>query len=331
MEVILRQFSTQGFAAVDGQVMRDTLKAFGATEADLDEHAEMWNALGDDPVYDFRKTSQTRWNLDEGFETWKRLERSPFRIPAKKEADGTVTLENAELGKLERWFPEAKDAFLDSTVHHACMRFMRFFLKEKTRMEESSGKTTEGLGYISGSHQFRIEFKAASAEEEEKRNKEREGKTTFDHSPTPEGVHQDGAAVVMIMYVNSGNMGRRSGESRVYSKDQKNGVMTADQSAVARKETRIVERNLATPFECFLLNDRDVKHDNKPIFPKDTTQYSFRDVHVIWVREFNEADLNDPRKEHPTKKVEVKVVGEDVQYANLERASSRNLTGGYGM
>jgi len=124
----------------------------------------------------------------------------------------------------------------------------------------------------------------------------------------------------MIIYINSGNMGHRSGESRIYTEDQPNGPMNRDQSAAARKTTRIAERNLATPFECFLLNDRLVKHDNKAITPKDKTQYAFRDVHVIWAREFNEDDKKDPRGEHPSEKLQITEFVEDALFANLDRA-----------
>jgi len=312
MEVILRAVRQQGFATIDGQVMRDVLKnEFGATEEHLDAYANHWNNLGDDPTpYDFRKTSQTRWNVPEDFASLTRLERSSFRIPYG---------ENAVKGSQERWFPEATPDFVNSTVHHACMRFMRFFLKETAKMDDTT-ETEDGLGYISGSHQFRIEVKPLSPEAEAKKKADQGDKDTFDDSPTPEGVHQDGAKVVMIMYINSNNMGHRSGESRIYLKDQPNGPLNRDQSAVARRNTRIAERNLSTPFECFLLNDREVKHDNKQIFPLDKTKYASRDVHVIWAREFNEDDQKDPRGEHPSHKVAYNEFQEDVEFAMLDRS-----------
>merc|ERR1711865_927359 len=99
--------------------------------------------------------------------------------------------------------------------------------------------------------------------------------------------------------------GHRSGESRIYLQDQPNGPMNRDQSAVARRSTRLVERNLATPYETLLLNDRKVKHDNKQIFPADKTQYGFRDVHVIWARKFNEDDKADPRGQHPSHQIKI--------------------------
>jgi len=321
MEVTLKAFNSQGFATIDGQVMRDILKSFEATDADLDAYPSHWNNLGDDPTpYDFRKTSQTRWNVTDDFTKLERLQRSSFRIPYGKDKEGNMYAENAIQGKLERFFPEATPAFVNSTAHHACMRFMRFFLKEKARMEEMEG-TSDELGYISGSHQFRIEMKPLTPEDEAKKKAEQLEKDTFDDSPTPEGVHQDGASVVMIIYINSGNMGHRSGESRIYTEDQPNGPMSRDQSAVARKTTRIAERNLATPFECFLLNDRVVKHDNKAITPKDKTLYAFRDVHVIWAREFNEDDKQDPRGEHPSQKVQITKFVEDALFAGLDHAS----------
>jgi len=293
----MRSFQQDGISAIDGQVMRDILKSFGATDEHLNAHARHWNGLPDDPTYDFRKTSQTRWNHGEDFTEVNRLERSPFRIPYA---------ENALLGKSERFFPEATVDFLTDTVTIANQRFMRHVLMQSPQREECWADANDNLGYISGSHQFRIEVKPLSPEEEEKK-KLLQGA----NCPTPEGVHQDGAWAVMIQYIHSGNMGHRSGESRIYSLDQPSGQMTGEQSVRARRETRLVERNLTTPFETLLINDRKVKHDNKPIIPADKTQYAFRDVHVIWARRFNEDDKADPRGQHSSHPVKISFKEDD--------------------
>lgn len=342
----MRNYVEQGYCCIDGQIMRDILKQFGATDDDLDAYASHWNGLGDDPTYDFRKTSQTRWNHAEDFTRVARLERSSFRIPDGVDKNGKKYKENAVLGKLERWFPEPTPEFVDSTVHIASVKFIRYFLKVTASMDDLN-ETEDNLGYMSGSHQFRIEVKPLSLIQKACKKVStslgmfgmivgvlgmaiaklgmttlgmllvtisvvlctfgmvQAKKKTIDDSPTPEGVHQDGAWVVMIMYINSCNMGHRSGESRIYNENQATGTLDRDASAVARKTTRLAERNLATPFETFLLNDRVVKHDNKKIIPADDQQYAFRDVHVIWAREFNPDDKEDPRGVHPSHPVEI--------------------------
>jgi len=292
MEVILRNFNALGFAAIDGHVMRDILKKdFGATEADLNAYAGLWDRVGQDPTYSFRMSSQTRWHFQEDLNMLQRLEKAPFILTYG---------DNAVLQDEVREFAEGSDDFIDSTVHVAMMKFVRFFLKE---VHGGSG-TEKGLGYISGSHQFRVKKDAEVAAPEKSANPD----GTKKDCPTPEGVHQDGASVVIVTYINSKNLAPRAGESRVYSKDQAGGPLSRTTSVEARQITRLAERNLVTPFETILLNDREVKHDNKPLELFDPSQSGFRDVHVIWARDYQEEykDLDEEGKPnygnpHPTK------------------------------
>jgi len=291
MQSTLRALGHSKFARIDGFVMEDLLTEFGATQEDMKVFPSFWDKdkLGDDPTYDFRKTTQTRWNHTEGFKNIDRLCRAPF-----KQNYG----ENATLHDLERNFPEAPSEFLDSTVTKAFQRIMRVFLKNQSS-KSGRDQTKGGLGYISGCHAFRIQTSNTGAVE----------------SPTPEGIHQDGAFIVMITYINSQNLGRHACQSRVYSMEQPAGPLDEAGEEEARAKTRLQECNLRTPFETLVLNDREVKHDNLPIKRDDENKDAFRDVLVIWAREFNEADLKSPNYIHPDYPVQlVDFQAEDEKY-----------------
>jgi hypothetical protein len=277
MELVSRSVDSAKFAAIDGFVMADLLREYGATNEDLEAFPKFWHQeMGDDPSYLFRKSTQTRWQFSKDFSSATRLDKAPFKLDYGN---------NAVLGDKVRQFAEGSEDFLKSSVHHAIVKIMGDLLYRT----QGDAKMDE-LGFISGFHQFRVTVDVQPDETPE---------GTTPNCPTPEGVHQDGASLVMIMYINSENMAPRSGESRIYAKEQPGGVLDRVASREARASTRLVERNLVTPFETLVLDDREVKHDNKPMVAKDKTKKAFRDVMVFWTRPFNEADRS-VLAEHPT-------------------------------
>jgi hypothetical protein len=276
MEIVCRALESSAFATVDGYVMTDLLKEHGATEDDLQAFPKLWSqTMGDDPSYKFRKSTQTRWQFDKEFSTATRLDKAPFKLEYGN---------NAVLKDQVREFAEGSEDFVTSSVHHAIVKVMGDLLYRTCNDVEK-----DELGFISGFHQFRITFDPEPDETPE---------GTTANCPTPEGIHQDGAQLVLIMFINSDNMAPRSGESRIYRKEQEGGVLTRIASREAREKTRLAERNLVTPFETLILCDRDVKHDNRPIVAADKTRTAFRDVVVFWTRPFNDADRDVTRK-HP--------------------------------
>jgi len=275
----------RGFFAFDGPAFQELLKGYGATEEDLRDYPNFWDHLGDDEVYVFRKTTQTRvlYDNEKGV---LRLQRAPFKVPYG---------ENEVLKDQERNFPEAGPEFVNSTVTHAIWRLMRQIAKAKGQKDAQ---------YICGFHQFRIIKKAQAAV-----NARPDG--ALEDCPTPEGVHQDGAEIVLITFIGSKNMAPRSGESRIYDLKQPSGVLlTRSNSIEAQKKHRLQEHCMTTPFEAIILDDRNVKHDNKPILPRVDSQDCYRDVLVMWVRQPNEEDTKY-FDAHPEHKVELTEFPED--------------------
>jgi hypothetical protein len=279
MEMIARDLERIGASTVDGLVMQDFLKQEGASLQDLKEFLKHWHSeMGQDEVYGFRKTTQTRWHIDPSMRTARRLVRAAFKIPYGG---------NPILKELERNFPEAAPEFLDCSATRAVMKVLMRLMKLRIAGQGPCPQTAGNLGYMCGMHQFRIVLEPGDDDAEGPAG-------TTKKSPTPEGVHQEGAQMVLIMYVNSRNMAPRSGESRVYSLEQDSGVLDPAKSREARSRTRLFERNLVTPFEAVVVDDQRVKHDNRPIEVEDGAQAAFRDELVVWVREFHEADREAP-------------------------------------
>lgn len=285
-----RIIKKQAFTTMDGPITQELLKDFGATEEHLRDYPNHWDHLGDDEVYGFRKTTQTRVLYDEEKRV-QRLQRAPFRIP-----NG----ENEVLKDQERNFPEAGPDFVNSTVTRAIWRMMRQILK-------ASGQ--KGVAYICGFHQFRIIKKAKVAGSACPEGAQED-------SPTPEGVHQDGAEFVLIVFIGSNNLAPRSGESRLYDLRQPSGVLTRELSRRAQKETRLLEHCMTMPFDAIILDDRNVKHDNKPILPVDDSQDCYRDVLVMWARQPNDED-KEYFNAHPEHKVLLTEFPEDALLDDL--------------
>ena len=201
LPVLTKSLKTQGFAVVDSGVMRELLGEFGAQVSDLEKYPKHWSHLGDDPVYPFRKTSQTRVLFEK--EKIQRQPAAPFKLSYG---------DNAELGDMERWFPEASCDFVTDTVTLAITRLMRSLLKQF--QDDSRPK-------ISGLHQFRV----ISGVEGGPNNTQKD-------SPTPEGVHQDGAELVIVIFIGGENLDCRAGESRIYSMEQPAGILKGVESEI---------------------------------------------------------------------------------------------------
>jgi hypothetical protein len=71
------------------------------------------------------------------------------------------------------------------------------------------------------------------------------------------------------------------------------------------------------PFESLIILDRKVKHDNRPLESKDSSADAYRDVLVMWAREFNKDDKFDPSGPHPDYPIQLTNFPEDNQLAAL--------------
>jgi hypothetical protein len=83
-------------------------------------------------------------------------------------------------------------------------------------------------------------------------------------SPTPEGIHQDGHDFISQHLISRNNI--FGGISGIYQ-------LTNDQP--------IMHKQLCKSFDTIILDDRVVRHDVSPIFPKLDKQLGYRDMLII--------------------------------------------------
>ena len=271
---LTESLKTQGFARVDSGVMRELLVEFGAQASDLENYPKHWSHLGDDPVYPWRKTS----HMPVLFE--KKIQQQPH-APFKLSYG-----DNAELGDMERKFPEASREFATDTVTSAIVRLMRSLLRHF--QNDSRGK-------IRGLHQIRAISRVEGGPNHTQKD-----------SPPPERVHQDGAELVTVTFVGGEHKDCRAGESRIYGVEQPAGIWESEESEIqAACKTRLCEHTMPIPFEAIILNDRCVKHDNLVLKALDGSKEARRDVLFMWAREPNADGLKTPCEKHTSAPVKM--------------------------
>jgi hypothetical protein len=240
-------FESEGFCHLS---LRHVLAATTHSPSDLemDAYHEAWSSLPADPVstYSFRGISQARFLLNPQCSTVSRLCPVAYRLDYNN---------NATLGDTVREFGEPVHDVESSKVDMAVVEFLNSVLRKHG---QSQGE------YLMGYTQIRIT-----------------SSVDMQGLPTAEGVHQDGAELVMVMFVKGHNLTANSGESRVYSLDQPLGPITDESKA---QQFRKFQHTMRDPFEAVLLSDRKVKHDNLPVVMKDPSLPATRDVLVCWMR-----------------------------------------------
>jgi hypothetical protein len=223
-----------------------------ATDVDLDRYKKHWDHLPQDPVYKFRGASMARFEMNLESGRVSRLQPQSFQLDESN---------NAYLKSLPREFGPPPHQPEQDPVDISILQIIIGIIQARAVRQES---------YLLGYHQFRITTDAEMF-----------------GLPTKEGVHQDGAEFVFIMYVDGENLTLNSGESRVYDLDQPNGQIV-DESAAASH--RLFQHSMRKPFEFLMLDDRRVKHDNLPVEQLDASLPATRDVLVCWARPYKESD-----------------------------------------
>jgi hypothetical protein len=219
------------------------------TGAELVQYQGLWDRLPEDPVYKFRGASMNRYWINTEEKSFVRLLPQPFALDYNN---------NAKLGAKPRAFEPPPHCPAVSKVDLAIMQNMII------PIISARGKHHE---YLLGYHQFRITSTGS-----------------MEGLPTAEGVHQDGAEFVFIMYVNGTNLALGAGESHVYTLEQPNGVLDTPEKQNEALSNRVFSHAMTKPFECIVLSDREVRHDNNPVKQDDTSIPATRDVLVCWAR-----------------------------------------------
>jgi len=105
---------------------------------------------------------------------------------------------------------------------------------------------------------------------------------------TVEGVHRDGAEIIMINFAGSKNVANNSAQTYIWTLDQPKGQ--PDMQNLEQLKNLIVEDRLNNSGEYFMVLDQQVQHHIGKILPHDASLPLERKVMVIYVRDFKAAD-----------------------------------------
>jgi hypothetical protein len=219
-----------GFAFVHGATMREILAASGSLD-DWLLFAESWNHLGIDTYMADGGRYRRRRHAVYGVTLESEIRREPHQphIQAPEY--------NRLHGGIARWFepitPEVGDGATMQTILAFC-RSLFGTLSPATRTWHVE------------THQFRIEAR------------------TGEHGqPTPEGLHRDGVAYVLVLLISRRNI--RSGVTDIHALDGR----------------PLGHFTLTHPFDAALVDDRQVAHGVTPVEPIDPALPAYRDVLVV--------------------------------------------------
>jgi hypothetical protein len=173
-----------GFAFVEGRVMRELLEAHG-TLADWDAFAESWNRLELDAyMADGGRYRRRRHG------TFTAPSSGPIVVNAREPHFQTVDY-NPLNGGIARWFEPIDPAIAAGSSMEAILAFCRSLF---------TARVPEVPAWHVQVHQFRIEARPGE-----------QGR------PTPEGLHRDGVDYVLVLLVNRRNIA--SGVTTIHAFD----------------------------------------------------------------------------------------------------------------
>lgn len=221
-----------GFAHVRPETMQALL---GADRPELDTFAASWGRLETDGFMAdggrYRRRRLANFSARSGVA-------GHIRNPHRPHFQASV--HNSLNGGIDRWFAPVEDAVAASPVLRALMDLGR----------QAADAAVGARDWFVEMHQFRIEAVAGAP-----------------GYPTPEGVHQDGVDLVIIVMIARTNL--VGGETLVVGLDG----------------SPLAQFTLDGMLDTAVLDDRRVRHGVTPVAPADLALPSCRDVLVLtWKR-----------------------------------------------
>jgi hypothetical protein len=107
--------------------------------------------------------------------------------------------------------------------------------------------------------------------------------------PSPEGVHQDGGEITLVMAVNVNNVVPGTGTNRIWSLEQPTGEYSEDDfqrnsPGGFRERNLLHEAGMSAPWECRIVLDRKVKHEGTAFEQRDPSKVAQRDTYLMFIR-----------------------------------------------
>ncbi|MCE8007534.1 2OG-Fe dioxygenase family protein [Aestuariivita sp.] len=248
-------YATDRFAFIKGEIVRDILIQFGATEADVDALETVSDRLTDDPTLAYRLTRNGRFCLDFENGTFRRMEFQPFVLTPEED------FIRHDSGVVRR-FRGIQDDLQRNSAFIALMQFKAFMIDELSSAKRRALDYTTRNWISTVFHVRTITSDKILGE------------------PAAEGAHCDGVDHTMTTFLGARNMGPGSGISQIHKMAQKTGTPWDAVDPALVKATVQHQSFLDT----LLIFDNERKHTVSPVFCKDPQDRAQRDMLVIFTR-----------------------------------------------
>jgi hypothetical protein len=252
----LRQaYLRDGCIFIEGEVLIPILKGIGAKEEDFEKLKKVSHHLDPDPTVNYRTLRSGRFSVDTRAGTIERLERQPFIL---------TTAENYKRhdSDIPRDFGDFDENHQNNTVVQA-MLVLKAWVTQNVPVLARPGLDYHRdtvLTEIFNVHTFT--------------DKDIQG------YPALEGVHQDGSDHTMTVMLGSSNITADSGITFVHARDETTGVQTPE-TRMELLKGRYQHRDF---LDTLLFTDSSFKHSVTPVYARDSSQPSYRDMFVIFSR-----------------------------------------------
>jgi hypothetical protein len=240
---------------VEGHRMAEIVRAFGATEQDLKQLAQVSEGLSGDPTLPFRKTKNGRFCIDSHNRRVIRLEFKPFVL---SEEEDFVRHDSG----IVREFDEIGDDLQGNVAFHA------LFIAKSLIIEGVEVEPRPHLDYSSPNWVCTL-FNIRTVT-----NGEMIGE------PALEGVHSDGVDHTMTTFLGAENMTADSAVTRLHDMQETNGRRWNE------AEERFVVGQLAhrSFLDTMLIVDHERKHSVTPVTAVDKVRPATRDMLIFFTR-----------------------------------------------
>jgi len=241
--------NNKGYCFIKGDEMIKDIEYYAN---DFINYKPWYSRLGNDTNLNFRKRGYSRFAIEYNESRLIKLESKIFAIPSN---------ENLLLKNKGRKFDEIEDDF----IHHKLIHLLIWRLFDSLPINNNDRENN--IWHV-GLHAIRIISKYNEIE----------------GLPTPEGIHQDGAQYVAIIFINKNNVNPTSAKNGIYNLNAIKGPsnqLTSSEHDYNNNECKLFECILSNTFDTILINDRMVTHDATPIIPNNINEIATRDMLII--------------------------------------------------
>lgn len=255
LATIRSEYEKNRFVFIEGTKMKEILRFFGASEADLFLIEQSGNSLSDDPTLPFRKSSNGRFLIDLANNKASRLKFQSFIL---SEEEG-FKREDADK---YRNFRGIQDTVQNNTAFQALIKFQAYMfngmkIKNLPNLEESNEKWVSTV----------FQLRTITTPE-------------FIGEPAKEGVHHDGVEHIMTTLLYTKNISSDSAVSQVHSTNQETGArwdMVTPEFVIGRSQ----HKNF---LDTLLIVDSELKHSVSPVNAFNPEKEAFRDIVLFCTR-----------------------------------------------